>query len=97
MFRRKYRAINNFFSSKKEAKKIYDKKRGKINDKKLSYRLKLINSARFMPDSLSNLVYKLAEEFNINWFNDCIDKLLECMWEENGERNTKIVNAIWNM
>ena len=71
--------------------------RGKINDKKLSYRLKLINSARFMPDSLSNLVYKLAEEFNINWFNDCIDKLLECIWEENGERNTKIVNAIWNM
>lgn len=72
MLRTKHRKIPHLFGINS----------GVIIDKKMNDQLKFINSARFIPDSLSNLVDNLAEQININKSKDCVDQFLKCV-EEN--------------
>ena len=51
MFRQKYREIHNFFSTNQK---------GDDKATKISYKIKFIDSYRFMSTSLSNLVNNLS-------------------------------------
>ena len=56
MLRRKYRKIYYFFSA--------IKKKDNYNSKKITYKLKFIDSYRFMSTSLSNLVDNLSRVYD---------------------------------
>ena len=63
MFRRKYREIYNFFRKDRKKMKPYYKKRGQINNMKITYKSKLL----IAPDlCLTCINDKLAEEINKN-------------------------------
>ena len=66
---RKYRKVQNFFSPDRKRNKKVDKD-GNENIATVSYKMKFINSARFMASSLSNLVNKLAEGIHKIKFKD---------------------------
>ena len=56
MFRSKHREVHNIFctNQKKKKKKI-------VNGKKITYKIKFVDSIRFMASSISNLAHNLAE------------------------------------
>ena len=70
MFRRKYRKIYYFFGTNQERNYKKDKNG---NDKiiKISYKIKFIDSYRFMSTSLSNLVDNLSEGLHNDECKDC--------------------------
>ena len=72
MFWRKYRKVQNFFSSnnRKRIKKKYDKN-GYEDITTVSYKIKSIDSARFMTSPLSNLVNNLEEGIHKIQCKDC--------------------------
>ena len=63
MLRRKYRKIYNIFSTNKE--KIENK------DIEITYKIKFINSYRFMSMPLSKLIDNLSEGIHNNKCADC--------------------------
>ena len=70
MFRRKYRKIYYFFGTNQERNYKKDKNG---NDKiiKISYKIKFIDSYRFMSTSLSNFVDNLSEGLHNDECKDC--------------------------
>ena len=61
MSREKYRKVQNHFCSNEKKKVTKFDKDGNKNVMIISYRIKCIDSTRFMASSLSNLVDNLAE------------------------------------
>ena len=76
---------------KKEIKKA--NKKGEQMAKTISYKLKFIVSARFMANSLSNLVDNLAAGIHTMKYKD----EHEIKNVENVELNTKIVSVVLNI
>ena len=70
MLRRKYRKIHNFFSTNQKGnyKKYKD---GNDKTTKISYKIKFIDSYRFMSTSLSNLVNNSSERVHNDKCTDC--------------------------
>ena len=81
VFRKKYSEIHNILGTYRNKIKLNDKASGDIIEKKITYKLKHIESARFMPDTLSNIVDNLAEGDNKKQCKECIDKCLKCIEE----------------
>ena len=67
---RKYRKLQNSFSSNRKRNKKIDKD-GNEDITTVSYKIKFIDSARFMASSLSNLVDNLAEGIRKIKCKDC--------------------------
>ena len=70
MFRRKYRKIYYFFGTNRERNYKKDKN-GSDKIIKISYKIKFIDSYRFMSASLSNLVDNLSEGLHNDECKDC--------------------------
>ena len=68
--------------------KVYEKTSGDIIDEKITYKLKLADSAKFI-DSLSNLADNLSQ--GIHKTNVNIDKIIKTA--KNGKLNAKITSA----
>ena len=68
------------------------KKEYNNNNKTITYKLKFIDSFRFMSDSLSNLVDNTSEVFNSKECNSCIERIKinsECHYV--GLRNERLI------
>lgn len=57
-----------------------------MNYKEITYKLKFIDSGKFTPDSLSDLVDNIAKEIYSNKSKECVDSCFTSM-EENCKTN----------
>ena len=72
----KYRKVQNLFRSDRKKKVIKVDTEGNENIITISYKMKFIESARFMVSSLPNLVDNLTEGIHKIKFKDC-----DCFFE----------------